>query len=396
MLLSNFFLFFLEFDFYTASIYDTDMIINNISVGQQNKKNVYKAILQEDKITRIKVAEKLKLSLPTVALNIKQLMSEGLVKEDGELFSTGGRKASAVSSIADARLSVGIDITQNHIGFAIVNLKGEVVAHIRRTQKFSDSPEYAESVYGLFLSFLADTAIQANRILGVGVSVPGIVDSDNRTLKYSHRLGIFEPRNLTLLEKIHFQTIVFNDATAAGMAELSKSAELKNMVFLSLSNSVGGAFIIDGKCVQGTNMHSGEFGHLYFIPGGKQCYCNYKGHFDSYGSALVLSTAANGSLQDFFKKLAMNDAIYTNIFNEYIKNLSIMICNLHTIFDLPIVLGGYVGSYLLPYLDIIRKEVENIDMFKEPASYIKICSYKNEASAVGAALHFINMFIEHI
>lgn len=379
-----------------TSLYDTDMTINNISIRQQNKKNVYKSILQEDKITRFKIAEKLKLSLPTVSLNIKQLMDEGLIKEDGELFSTGGRKAASVSSVANAHLSVGIDITQNHIGFAVVNLKGEVLAHTRRPQKFSNSPEYNESVYNLFLRFLVDNEVQTNKILGVGISVPGIVDADNRTLKYSHRLGIFEPQELAFLGNMHFQTIVFNDATAASMAELSKSPELNNMVFLSLSNSVGGALIIDGKCIQGMNMHSGEFGHLYFVPDGKRCYCTYKGHYDSYGSALVLSTVANGSLQEFFRKLDMNDAECQQVFDDYVKNLSIMICNLHTIFDLPIVLGGYVGSYLLPYVNIIKNEVEKIDVFKEASSYIRICSYKHEASAVGAALHFINTFVENV
>lgn len=371
------------------------MALSNITVRQENKKKVYQAILKEDKISRVQLAEQLNLSFPTVTSNIKQLIDEGLVKEDGELFSTGGRKASIVSSVPNARISVGIDITQNHVGFAIVNLKGELISHIRFVQKFENSDNYNNSVYNQLLHFLAENSIPLNLILGAGISIPGIVESDKKTLKYSHLLGIFNKTTIGLQNKLNFPSILSNDATAASLAELSKSDD-SDMVFLSLSNSVGGAFILDGKCVAGNNMHNGEFGHLVFIPGGKKCYCGAKGHFDSYCSAQVLSSVCGGHLNTFFQKLSMNDRECRKAFNEYIDYLSIMICNLHTAFDLPIVLGGYVGSYLVPYLDEIKQKVEVLDTFKDDTSYLRTCFYKQEGAAIGSALHFINSFIENI
>ena len=40
----------------------------------------------------------------------------GLIEEKGELESTGGRKAKALSVYENAVMAVGIDITRNHIG----------------------------------------------------------------------------------------------------------------------------------------------------------------------------------------------------------------------------------------------------------------------------------------
>ncbi|MCK9169881.1 MAG: ROK family transcriptional regulator [Treponema sp.] len=372
------------------------MAVNNIDVRQQNKINVYEMVLFQDKIPRQKIAEKLELSLPTVAYNLKQLIEAGLAVEDGVLFSTGGRKASTVSCVPNARIAIGIDITQNHIGFAAVNLKGDVIDSIRLSQKFTDTPDYENSVLTLFNSYTANLKIPRNTIIGVGISVPGIVNKEGTELVESHRLGIYQKKTFEFIKKINYPTILFNDATAAGMAEISKSPEIQNAVFLSLSNSIGGAIIIDRKSVDGEHAHSAEFGHICSVPGGKQCYCGKTGHFDSYCSALALSDLADGSLETFFKKLELKDISCIRAFSEYIENLSTMICNLHIIFDTTVILGGYVGSFLSPFIEEIKQKVIERDTFKDNPDYIKLCQYKNEASAVGAALHFINQFIQTI
>jgi predicted NBD/HSP70 family sugar kinase len=372
------------------------MAVNNIDVRQQNKINVYKMVLYQDKIPRQLIAEKLQLSLPTVAFNLKQLIESGLAVEDGVLFSTGGRKASTVSCVPNARIAIGIDITQNHIGFAAVNLKGDVINSIRLSQKFSNTSDYGNSALTLFTNYISSLKISDNAVIGVGISLPGIVNSAGTELVESHRLTIYEKTTFDFVKKINYPTILFNDATAAGMAEISKSPEIQNAVFLSLSNSIGGAIIIDRKSIDGDHAHSAEFGHICSIPGGKRCYCGKTGHFDSYCSALALSDLADGSLETFFKKLELKDTVCTMAFSEYIENLSTMIYNLHIIFDTTVILGGYVGSYLAPFIDEIKQKVLKLDTFRDTPDYIKVCQYKNEASAVGAALHFINQFIQSI
>ena len=67
----------------------------------------------------------------------------------------------------------------------------------------------------------------------------------------------------------------FNDAfsknaNAAMMAE--DLDRYKNALYLSLNNTLGGAFCVDGKLIQGENQKAGEFGHMILVPEGKQCY----------------------------------------------------------------------------------------------------------------------------
>ena len=99
-------------------------------------------------------------------------------------------------------------------------------------------------------------------------------------------------------------------------------------------------------------------------------------------------------MQTFFERVGAGDRELTQVFEEYLHYLAIMIYNLHISTDLPVVLGGYVGSYLKPYLPRIRELVTEMNIFEESEDFVLSCEYNVEASAVGAASHFTKSFIE--
>ena len=65
--------------------------------------------------------------------------------------------------------------------------------------------------------------------------------------------------------------------------------EYQDAVYLSLNNTLGGAFSINGKLVTGQNQKAGEFGHIILVPGGKKCYCGKAGCADAYCAASALT-----------------------------------------------------------------------------------------------------------
>ena len=60
------------------------------------------------------------------------------------------------------------------------------------------------------------------------------------------------------------------------------------------------------------------------------------------------------------------------------------------------VLGGYVGRYLEPYLDEIKKRVAERCNFETDGSYLHVTQLDTEASALGAALCYINEFVKEV
>jgi hypothetical protein len=70
--------------------------------------------------------------------------------------------------------------------------------------------------------------------------------------------------------------------------------------------------------------------------------------------------------------------------------------NLVVPFDCRVILGGYLGEYLEDYIDEIRRSVAGVTTFLGNEDYIAVCTYKREASAVGAALLYIRPFIKQL
>lgn len=365
---------------------------NNIEIKKINKNTIYKYILEKEKISKHDIAIGLDMSMPTVLQNIKELLNQNLIKEVGEFQSSGGRKAKAISIISDARLSIGIDITKNHVSLVLVDLTGKVIKHIRLKNTFS----YDENYFLWFNKSINDftEGIDRNKILGAGVSIPGIIDKSATDIANSYVLGFGKVPFTDFTKYIPFECIFINDANAAGFAE-ARYLE-NNSLYLSLSNSVGGAIIFAKQLYNGDNIRSGEFGHMRIVPNGIKCYCGKIGCLDSYCKANLLSDLTNGKLGDFFKELEEGNKDFLKIWENYLYYLAIAVNNLRMAFDCDVIIGGYVGGYFENYIDDFRKRVAELNTFETNGNYVKVCKHHFEAAALGAALQHIYAFIDKI
>lgn len=106
-----------------------------------------------------------------------------------------------------------------------------------------------------------------------------------------------------------------------------------------------------------------------------------------------MSDFCDGNLKAFFDELETNIG-YQRVFEDYLDHLAIGVNNLRVCYDYDIILGGYVGAYMTDYVDILRKKVVKLNPFETNANFIHVCHYRTEASAVGAAIYFIDKFIQ--
>ncbi len=373
------------------------MKLNSSAVKKQNKVSIYRYLLQNPEKTKPEIASVLQLSLPTVGQITQELIDTQLISVSGMRESSGGRRAVTLVPNVSRNLSLGIDITRNHIGFVMINLAGDSLAWQRLRIPFVNSDDYKEQVYLLTMEFLKKNQIAFDTLLGIGVSVPGIVVQDMAWHVKSHALQLDEVFELKGFLKSGIPMQYFNDATAACMAEMYTRKSPSSFFFLSLSDTVGGASVISNQIVTGENNRNGEIGHMCLVPGGRECYCGGKGHFDAYCSATRLSEKSRkGTLAGFFEELEQGDPGCRKVFDEYLGYLSLMIYNLHIMSDMPVVLGGYVGAHLAPYLPELWEKVKKLEIFEQKKSYIKICDYKLEAAAVGAARYYTEQYIDNI
>lgn len=360
----------------------------------RNKVNIVKYIYKKGETSKQEIARELGLSMPTVLQNVKELLEKGIVTETGKYQSTGGRKAGVLSLSKGHKYAVGMDITKNHISMVLVDTSGTVSVYKRTKCSYEDTVNYYERLGAELDDFLEEYHIDKTKVLGAGLSIPGIVDTANSVLLRTH---VFRVSNLSLKkfsQFLKYETAFSNDANSAAYAEL-KEAE-KNSIYLSLSNTVGGAVYIQDEIYRGDNFKSAEFGHMILKPGGRTCYCGKKGCMDAYCSALTLSQYTDDNLDLFFRKLEEGDKTCVTAWKEYIHNLAIAISNLRMAFDCDIILGGYLGGYLEEYLAELGSAVMDYNNFDIDSTYIKSTRYKKEAAAVGAGIQFIEKYFDSL
>ncbi|MDR2908895.1 MAG: ROK family transcriptional regulator [Oscillospiraceae bacterium] len=381
--------------------------INNMDVKRFNRNKLFRCVNRNGRLSRTEIVEKLGMSLPTVLSLLGELAQMGLVREAGKLESTGGRKAAAIMPVHDARFAVGLDITAHHVSFALTDLSAQVLKHVRVIQNFEMSPQYIADVAGKLEDFIQEAKVPKQKILGVGVSIPGIVDIGNSNILVSHALGISDVGFEYFSRHIPYRCSFINDANAAAFAEIFDLDSNLTAILFSLSNTVGGAIInkavgieagggVGSHLILGDNWKGGEIGHMTLFPGGIPCYCGKIGCFDAYCSAKVLSQHTGGTLEAFFEQLAEGNSRLAAVWDTYLGHLAIMLNNIRMLQDCSIIIGGYVGRFMEPYIELLSEKVKRLNTFRETANFIKICNYRVEASAFGAALLFIEDFMESV
>lgn len=368
----------------------------NMEIKKRNRNRIFRYICKHGTVSNPDIAYDMKMSLPTVTQITKELIEKGFVEETGELQSTGGRRAKALSAAINVKQAVGLDITKNHISFVLTNLTGEILNHVRIFLPYKHEEAYYRRVNDELESFLEESNVDRKRILGIGISFPGIIDLDRQLITYSHILGVKMISFDSVSSFFNYPCCFLNDANAGAYAEGICSDERERFFYLSLSNTVGGAIFDNNRLVQGDHFRCGEVGHMTVIPDGKICYCGKKGCLDAYCSAAILSAAAGGKLEKFFELLEKKDQRAAEIWDVYIGYLAVALNNIRMLLDCDIILGGYVGSYAEPYLQEIWNKVLERNTFTEERQFVKSCRYKVGAAALGAALEVIENFVRQI
>jgi predicted NBD/HSP70 family sugar kinase len=367
-------------------------------VDKLEKKSITKSkilnyVINSNSTSKAELAKELGLSMPTVLTNVNDLMGKGIIVETGEYESTGGRKAKTLEVNPSYHYAMGIMITANHVGMVLVNLRCEIERMERTRLRFSTDTSYCVELSKMVKCFLKGGREQ-DKLLGIGISIPGILHQKERLIIKSHALQV-ENHSLGFWEQafpfpVHFE----NDANAAMLAE--DLHKYKNAIYLSLNNTLGGAFCINGDLFPGQNQKAGEFGHMILVPNGKTCYCGKRGCADAYCAASVLTDGTQDSLEQFMRQVEQGNPAARTKWDAYLDNLAILISNLRMAYDMDVILGGEVGGYLSDYMILLGEKVLSYNGFDRDVRYLKNCSYKKEASAVGAAKHFLQEFIKNV
>lgn len=176
--------------------------ITNMEVKKKNRNDVFRYICSNGMVSNPDIAYGLKLSLPTATQITKELIERGLVEEMGEMESTGGRRAKALAVSGDAGKAFGMDITKNHISLVLTELTSKIIKYERIFLPYDKGEDYYREASQKTEWFLKNNGCSKERVLGIGISFPGIIDLDREMVADSfERLHEGEQEAMALWEQ---------------------------------------------------------------------------------------------------------------------------------------------------------------------------------------------------
>ena len=234
--------------------------------------------------SRAALTAELGLNRSTIGDLTAQLEALGLVSEMRPTQSRGaGRPSHLVVPRQDVTV-VAVALDVDRIVSALVGLGGVVLERRERLHQRGghDADAVVVSVAQSIHELLALPA--ASRCLGVGVSVPGIVRSDDGLVRFAPNLGwVDEPFTEMLQRVIDLPLRTGNDANLGVFAEHLRGAAVgvNDVAYLSGSVGIGGGFLVGGLPLRGSGGYAGEIGHLLVESNGAQCRCGALGCWET-------------------------------------------------------------------------------------------------------------------
>lgn len=371
----------------------------NSKIKNQNRQMVYKYIKDHYAVSRQDIVYGLKLSLPTVISNIEYLLEKGLIGYAPEVRKTAGRSASTYTAVLQAKIAIGIYLTAHHMHATAVDLAGKVISVEKKTILFDlQDDNYLKQIGEIVEKVIRNVEITPEKVLGVGVSVPGLLSRDGEIVVYGETLNFTGTTRQQITKYIPYSSKLVHDSYAALFAETWNDSTLENVFYIGLNTNVGGSVMIRNQIYDGNTDKSGEIGHVKIVPkNGRLCYCGKRGCVETVCAASVLTEETNGNLDDFFEMLEKGNPVVKKKWNKYLDYLAQTINIIRALFDSTVIIGGYVGAHIDKYMDELCTKIDKKGFFSDKAKdYLRQCKYTVEDVGAGAALLYIDEFINTI
>lgn len=360
-----------------------------------NRVNIINLIKASRTTTKQEIAKNLDLSIPTVTTNINALLQEGLIEEMGVAKSTGGRKPMILGFKKDARYAFGVSVAPHGVMLRMINLDNEIIEETDFNYQGLDPT--LEKVRQLIDQYLERHQIQKKQVLGVGISLPGVVDDEALILEKAPNIRVKDYHFKGFEEKLGLSVWIENEANVAAFAEqkVGNAIGIDNLVYISITEGIGTGIIIKSHIYKSNQKKAGEFGHMRITTEDLLCNCGRNGCWELYASKDALiryyKDISNNEIDDVdvvFKAYDQGDEQATKALNTYVKYLFYGIENIVLGLNPDyVVIGGDFGKYaksLKRVIDNIEKSDQGRVVYE--GTEIIFTALEDKGSLVGSAL----------
>lgn len=304
------------------------------------------------------------------------------------------------------RYGFGVDIGGTTVKIAYFDETGNMldsweIPTVKEDNGAQILPDVAKSLE----KYMAQHNIESKNVIGVGVGVPGPVNSHG-VVNMCVNLGWGKKEIAKELEALTgFPVKAGNDANVAALGEYWKGsgADFDSMVMATLGTGVGGGIVVEGKLLHGAHGAGGEVGHMVLNRHEtERCGCGNRGCVEQYCSATGLVRLATRRLdrddaasalrgmealeaKDVFTAANQGDVVAKEILEQYYDYLGEFLADLCAIIDPEVVvLGGGVCKAGDVLLEGVRRGYEKFCFSGVRDVKFTVAKLGNAAGSYGA------------
>jgi predicted NBD/HSP70 family sugar kinase len=317
-----------------------------------NRAAILRLIGLSGPIARTSIAKRLGLSPATVTSITRELIESGIVRTADRAPSRGGRPALLLEIVSRSAYAFGVKIAPDHLVGVVVDLDGDVIQQFEERLDLT-APHAFDAAVNVLRSWL-DAAAEGTPLLGVGLGVPGVVDSTSGKVT-SPLIGW---RDFALREELQnalgIPVLVDNDVNTLATAErlYGRGRDVENFIALTLGRGVGLGIVANGDIYHGHDGGAGEFGHVTAVVDGPVCSCGKRGCLEAIVADPALVAIARGDgtigkrqgIATLRRKADEGDADARAIYSEAATVLGQAVANLVNVLSPKLILVSGEGT----------------------------------------------------
>jgi predicted NBD/HSP70 family sugar kinase len=233
------------------------------SARKANGRLLLDLLRREGTLSRVELAQATGLSGAAVTMLIAELIEEGLINEGLQQKSSGGRRPISLQIDYTSRLSIGVKIMSRSIEAVLTDL---ATNPIRATSVAISEPEpdiVAAACRQIVMELVPDATERNQKLIGMGLGLPGLIDSESGVCLKSHRFGWDMLPIASIVESAAGVPVsIDNDVNAYAIAQqlFGHGRTHRSMAVFVVGTGLGAALICNGQIIRGARFAAGEIG----------------------------------------------------------------------------------------------------------------------------------------
>lgn len=245
------------------------MLANLKKIKTLNHRNVLNVIRIKKEVSGAELARITKLQPSTIVYILRDLKKGGLIEVSriGSSTEVGGKPPTLWKLVAKTGYIIGVEILPHGLRLTLVDFASNIFyQQIFHNLSIKGNPNFVLLIKEIITDVLRELNLLHDKIIGIGVALPGLVDCNTGVLTFSEPLALKKIPVLTLLENaLNKAVFVTNDANAGALGIKWYNHEIgmqrRHITYLTINEEIrgmGAGLIIDQQLYVGGSGSAGE------------------------------------------------------------------------------------------------------------------------------------------